>query len=80
MIIKVMSHEYFFIIKYSYPFQVWKWNLRRSNDILFFPDRFPIVSFMLKTLGNPKLVNQGLNNFYACEFPFGLNVCILLFQ
>ena len=47
---------------------------------LFFLDRFPIVSFMLKTLRDSKLVHQGLNNFYTCEFPFHLNVCILLFQ
>ena len=45
----------------------------------FFSNRFSIASFMLKTLSNPKLVNQGLN-FYTCEFPFCLNVCILLFQ
>ena len=45
-----------------------------------FPDRFLIVSFMLKTLRDPKLVHQGLNNFYTCKFPFRLNVCILLFQ
>ena len=46
----------------------------------FFFDRFPIVSFMLKTLCDPKLVNQGQNNTNTCEFLFRLNVCILLFQ
>ena len=46
----------------------------------FFFDHFSIVSFMLKTLSDPKLVDQGLNNFYTCKFPFHLNVCILLFQ
>ena len=46
----------------------------------FFLDHFPLVSFMLKTLRDSKLVHQGLNNFHTCEFPFRLNVCILLFQ
>ena len=52
-----------------------------GNEILeavmtyfFFLDRFPLVSFMLKTLRDSKLVHQGLNNFHECEFPFCLNV------
>ena len=39
-----------------------------------------LVSCLKLFVSHPKLVNQGLNNFYTCKFPFRLNVCILLFQ